>query len=42
VVLQPFNYALLLWASLIGFVVFGQFPDLWTIAGAGLIVASGL
>lgn len=41
-VLQPFNYTLLVWATAIGFVVFGDLPDLWTVAGAGIIVASGL
>lgn len=41
-VLQPFNYTLLIWATGIGFVVFGDLPDLWTVAGAGIIVASGL
>ena len=39
--LQPFNYTLLVWASLIGFAVFEEIPDLWTVAGAGLIVAGG-
>ena len=34
--LQPFNYTLLVWASLIGFAVFEEIPDLWTVAGAGL------
>jgi drug/metabolite transporter (DMT)-like permease len=41
-VLQPFNYTLLVWATLVGFVVFGDFPDAWTIAGAVVVVASGL
>lgn len=41
-VLQPFNYTLLIWATTIGFVVFGDLPDLWTVAGATIIVASGL
>ena len=40
--LQPFTYTLLLWAVVIGFVVFGDFPDAWTIAGAAVIVAAGL
>lgn len=39
--LQPFNYSLLVWASLIGFVGFGEVPDFWTIAGAALIVGGG-
>lgn len=41
-VLQPFNYTLLPWATLLGLVVFGQFPDGWTIIGATIVVASGL
>ncbi|MFT6582771.1 MAG: DMT family transporter [Alphaproteobacteria bacterium] len=41
-VLQPFNYTLLVWVTVVGFVVFGDFPDAWTIAGAGIVVASGL
>ncbi len=40
-VLQPFNYTALVWASLIGFTIFGEFPDSWTIAGAALIVGAG-
>lgn len=41
-VLQPFNYTLLLAATAIGYLVFGQFPDHWTIIGASVIVGSGL
>ena len=41
-VLQPFNYVLLLAATVVGFIVFGQFPDIWTIAGSAVIVCSGL
>jgi drug/metabolite transporter (DMT)-like permease len=41
-VLQPFNYTLLLAATAIGYFLFGQFPDLWTIIGASVIVGSGL
>jgi drug/metabolite transporter (DMT)-like permease len=41
-VLAPFSYIQLLWASMLGFLVFGEVPDAWTIAGAALIVASGL
>ena len=40
--LAPFNYTTLIWAILIGFVFFGDFPDAWTIAGAVIIVSSGL
>jgi drug/metabolite transporter (DMT)-like permease len=41
-VLQPFAYLLLVYAALFGWLVFGDIPDRWTIAGATLIVASGL
>lgn len=41
-VLQPFNYTLLVWATIVGLIVFGEFPDQWTMVGAGMIVASGL
>jgi len=38
----PFSYSSLLWATLLGFLVFGALPDRWTLFGATLIVASGL
>jgi drug/metabolite transporter (DMT)-like permease len=41
-VLQPFGYTLLVWAAVLGLIVFGQFPDAWTLAGAAIVVASGL
>jgi len=41
-VLQPFGYTVLVWATLIGFVFFGNLPDAPTVAGASIIVASGL
>jgi len=41
-VLQPFNFVQILWATLAGFVVFGDLPDAATVAGAGLVVGSGL
>ncbi len=39
---QPFNYLMLVWAMVTGYVVFGDFPDMWTLIGATVIVASGL
>jgi len=39
--LQPFNYTSLVWASLIGFTVFGEIPDGWTYVGAAVIVGAG-
>ena len=40
--LQPFNYTMLVWATVLGFLVFGDLPDSWTVTGAAVIVASGL
>jgi drug/metabolite transporter (DMT)-like permease len=40
--LQPFNYSLLVFATLIGLLVFGELPDQWTIIGACLVIAGGL
>lgn len=40
--LQPYAYTLLVWASLLGLLVFGQMPDGWTITGAAIVVASGI
>jgi drug/metabolite transporter (DMT)-like permease len=40
--LAPFNYTQLIWATLFGFFMFGDFPDGWTILGALIVAASGL
>lgn len=40
--IMPFRYTRLLFAMVIGTTVFAERPDSWTIAGAGLIVASGI
>jgi drug/metabolite transporter (DMT)-like permease len=41
-VLAPFQYTQLLWVSILGFMIFGELPDAWTVTGAAIIVASGL
>ena len=41
-VITPFRYARLVVALLIGIMVFGERPDLWTLLGAALIIGSGL
>jgi drug/metabolite transporter (DMT)-like permease len=41
-VVAPFSYSSLVWAALFGFTIWGDWPDLWTWAGAALIVGSGL
>lgn len=39
---SPFNYLQLVWAIAAGYVAFGDLPTRWTLAGAAIIVASGL
>lgn len=41
-VLAPISYLQLLWAGLLGWLLFGHVPDLLTIAGMGVIAASGV
>lgn len=41
-VVTPFRYTRLVFAVAIGLVVFGERPDGWTLAGAGIVIASGL
>jgi drug/metabolite transporter (DMT)-like permease len=41
-VLSPFMYTQLVWATTLGYLVFHDVPNAWTIAGAGIVVASGL
>ncbi|MCL4069041.1 DMT family transporter [Pseudomonas sp. GX19020] len=38
----PLRYSQLLWATLLGWLVFDHLPDIVTLAGAALIVASGV
>ncbi len=39
---QPYSYTLLVWAAVLGFAMFGDIPDAWTLIGAAVVVASGL
>jgi len=41
-VLAPFSYSQLVWVTALGFVIFGEVPDGWTVVGAAFIVASVL
>jgi S-adenosylmethionine uptake transporter len=41
-VVAPFRYTSLLWAVAMGFLVFGDLPDGWTLAGAALVIGSGV
>ena len=39
-VLQPFSFLQLVWATLLGFYVFSEVPDVWTLTGGAIIIAS--
>jgi drug/metabolite transporter (DMT)-like permease len=41
-VLAPFIYTQIVWLSLSGFLVFGNVPSEFTLAGAAIVIASGL
>ena len=41
-VLSPFVYTQLIWVIVLGYLVFGQVPNSWTVAGAAIVIASGL
>ena len=40
--LAPYPYSQMIWMVTLGWLVFGDLPDMWTMAGAGIIVLSGL
>ena len=40
-VLAPFGFVQLVWVTILGYLVFGDFPDNLTILGAAIVVASG-
>ena len=37
--LAPFIYTQIVWMILIGFVTFGDVPDMWTLIGATIVIA---
>jgi drug/metabolite transporter (DMT)-like permease len=40
--IAPVGYCELIGTTILGYLIFSEFPDLWTWAGAAIIVASGL
>ena len=40
--LAPFDYVAMVWAALLGYAVFGEVPEKLVLAGAGIVIASGL
>lgn len=41
-VLSPFIYTQIVTVTFLGYVIFGEVPDRWTIMGSGIIIAAGL
>ncbi len=41
-VLAPFRYSGIIWGVLFGFLIWGDLPDRWVIAGAVVVIGSGL
>jgi drug/metabolite transporter (DMT)-like permease len=41
-IVAPFDYTALIWASLLGWLVWGEIPGAWIYAGAAVIIASGI
>src|SRR3546814_5500180 len=39
---SPFRYTILIWAIVIGIVVFGDIPAGWTLTGPAIVVATGI
>ena len=39
---SPFRYTILIWAIILGIVVFGDIPDTWTMTGAAIVVVMGI
>jgi len=41
-VVSPFEYSALIWATLLGFLLWDELPDGYTLIGAGIVISSGL
>lgn len=41
-VLAPFIYTQIVWMIVVGYLAFGDVPDGWTLAGAAIVIVSGL
>jgi len=41
-ILSPFIYSQIIWMLVLGYVLFGDWPDPWTFGGASIVIASGL
>lgn len=41
-IVAPFRYSTVLWAIVAGYLIWGDVPDMPTLAGAGIVIAAGL
>jgi S-adenosylmethionine uptake transporter len=41
-VVAPYQYTFILWAVALGYLMFGDVPDVFMLAGAAVIIAAGL
>jgi drug/metabolite transporter (DMT)-like permease len=41
-VVVPYQYTIIVWAIALGYLVFGDVPDVLTLLGAAIIIAAGL
>jgi drug/metabolite transporter (DMT)-like permease len=42
VVIAPLDYTALLWATVLGWLIWDEIPDMWTFVGAAIIISSGV
>ena len=38
----PFEYGAIIYATLLGIAIWGEWPDLWSLTGVAILIASGL
>jgi len=38
----PFRYSILVWAALIGFLIFSEIPDVWKVVGAAIVASANI
>ncbi len=41
IIVAPMQYSQIVWAAIFGAALFGEYPDLWTVVGVGVIALSG-
>ena len=41
-IVVPYQYTIIVWAAVLGYAVFGDVPDVFTLIGAAVIIVAGL